>query len=508
MRKQKKRETEIRKKAVIYTRVSSKGQEEEGYSLDAQLKRGKAYATKNNMDVVAVFQDVESARSPGRTDFNNMINFLEKEAKKNRPLECCRIIICDTVDRLVRNMSDAGLLMFNLTVEQHFAREQKVISPESSAEDKYNYYMQIANATNYVDKLSENTISGMTQKAQDGMWPSGAPLGYLNVQNSDKKRVIIPDPDKAPLIVKIFTWYASGIYSLAEIATMACAAGFSFRKSGGKVPKSTVHKILTNPIYTGEFVWKDMKVKGKFQAIIAKDLFEKVQYVLRKKGQCPTSPQKHFFSFRGLLVCEHCGCAMVAEIKKSRYIYYHCTGNRGDCPGKKKNIREEILDSQFRSSIEDIQFNDDTLDWMANVYLSSKEQDRQYYLGMIASLEKQRVSCEQRIDNLYIDKLDGRISEDRYNTLEERFMNELNEINGKISSHKSSLQKYVDDSELLKELAKKSAYMYAKQSNEDKRLLLECVFQRSAVQGDQILPVLRKPFAFASRLFKSETASV
>ena len=45
------------------------------------------------------------------------------------------------------------------------------------------------------------------------------------------------------------------------------------------------------------------------------------------------------WAFQGLMFCGHCGCALVAEIKKKRYVYYHCTGNKGKCP--EKWVREE-----------------------------------------------------------------------------------------------------------------------------------------------------------------------
>ncbi len=41
---------------------------------------------------------------------------------------------------------------------------------------------------------------------------------------------------------------------------------------------------------------------------------------------------KHEFAFSGLITCGHCGCSLVGEIKKGRYIYYHCTGYKGKCP--------------------------------------------------------------------------------------------------------------------------------------------------------------------------------
>ncbi len=48
-------------KAVLYARVSSKEQEQEGFSIPAQLKLLKEYAARQGMEVVREFVDVETA---------------------------------------------------------------------------------------------------------------------------------------------------------------------------------------------------------------------------------------------------------------------------------------------------------------------------------------------------------------------------------------------------------------------------------------------------------------
>src|SRR5438132_11083030 len=96
-------------------------------------------------------------------------------------------------------------------------------------------------AKNYIDNLSEETRKGMLEKAEQGIWPSFAPLGYRNVAGCDGKKIIEPDPDLAPIIARLFEWYATGTLSLKEAAEKARAAGLVYRKSGVAVPGSTVH---------------------------------------------------------------------------------------------------------------------------------------------------------------------------------------------------------------------------------------------------------------------------
>lgn len=61
------------KNAVIYARVSSKEQECEGYSIDAQLKLLRDFAASNGLEVVKEYQEAESAKGEGRRGFNEMV---------------------------------------------------------------------------------------------------------------------------------------------------------------------------------------------------------------------------------------------------------------------------------------------------------------------------------------------------------------------------------------------------------------------------------------------------
>jgi site-specific DNA recombinase len=72
---------------------------------------------------------------------------------------------------------------------------------------------------------------------------------------------------------------------------------------------------------------------------------------------------KHDFAFSGLIACGRCGCAVVGEIKKHRYVYYHCTGYADKCRGnpascRRKYVREEVLEAQFTELLGRLKFDD------------------------------------------------------------------------------------------------------------------------------------------------------
>ena len=195
-------EIEPHKRAVIYARVSSKEQEKEGYSIPAQLKLLKDYAAREGLSAVQEYVDVETAKQTGRTRFSEMVGFLRANPR-------VRVILVEKTDRLYRNLKD-WVMLDELDVQIHLVKEGAVLSRDSKSSEKFMHGIKVLMAKNYIDNLSEETKKGMLEKAEQGIWPSAAPLGYRNVDGAKGKRVIEPDPDVAPHVTKMFEWYAAG----------------------------------------------------------------------------------------------------------------------------------------------------------------------------------------------------------------------------------------------------------------------------------------------------------
>ena len=111
------------------------------------------------------------------------------------------------------------------------------------------------------------------------------------------------------------------------------AAGLVYPKSGAKVPVSTVHTILRNRLYTGWFEWNGKLIQGKPVALVPVELWERVRDVLDGRFVKKAKRGRHKFAFSGLIACHACSCAVVGEMKKEHYVYYHCTGYADKCQG-------------------------------------------------------------------------------------------------------------------------------------------------------------------------------
>src|SRR5262249_34118780 len=171
--------------------------------------------------------------------------------------------------------------------------------------EKFMHGIQVLMAKNYVDNLSEETRKGMLEKAEQGIWPSFAPLGYCNVNGPAGKKVIQPDPVLAPLVTRLFEWYATGIYSIRDVTKMARAAGLVSRRSRNPVPRATVHALLRNRIFTGDFDWDGRTYRGTHEPLISHELWARVKEVLDRRFMKRTRKSKHEFAFSGLITCGH-----------------------------------------------------------------------------------------------------------------------------------------------------------------------------------------------------------
>lgn len=471
--------------AVVYARVSSKEQEKEGFSIPAQLRLLHDYASQNRLSVAKEFVDVETAKQSGRAGFTDMLAFL----KANTAI---KTILVEKTDRLYRNIKD-WVTLDELGLEIHFAKEGVILSRESRSSEKFMHGIKVLMAKNYIDNLSEETRKGMTEKAEQGIWPSNAPLGYLNVTGKDGKKTITPDPEAAPLIEKAFEWYATGNHSVKEIAAMLKDAGLVFKKSRDSVPQSSIHKILRSRIYTGEFEWDGKVYKGKYEPIITLELWEAVQDIFDNRSSGRRKVQKHDFAFSGLIRCGHTGGSLVGELKKGKYVYYRAMGAKGI-----PYVKEKELERQFGEALKKLRFGDDVLDWVCRALKESHADKRQYHEETLSRLQGEYRRLETRIDGMYVDKLDGKISEAFFEGKAGAWREEQKKILAKMESLQNASQTYIEEGIQLLELGQNAGFLFMKQSAHEKRRLLNFLISNCIWKDGSLTVQFKQPFDIIS----------
>ena len=138
-----------------------------GYSIPAQQKLVREYAQKTGFQIVREFVDVETAKTAGRKQFGEMVQFFEKNPSR-------KTVIAEKTDRLYRNLRDCVTLE-DMDVEIHLPKEGQIIGKNAKSQAKLMHGFHVVMAGNYIDNLREEVKKGMREKAEQGIYPSRPP---------------------------------------------------------------------------------------------------------------------------------------------------------------------------------------------------------------------------------------------------------------------------------------------------------------------------------------------
>ena len=473
------------RRAVGYARVSSKEQEREGYSVPAQLALIGAYASEHELTLVREFRDVETAKQAGRTGFNELVAFLKRQRHPDRWM-----LLVEKTDRLYRNARD-WVTLDELGVQIHFIKENVIYSKASRSSKKFVHGIKVLMAKNFIDNLSEETRKGQQQKAAQGFWPSCAPLGYRNVTGPDGRRLIEPDPDRAPLVTRVFECYATGRYSLTALTALANADGLRSR-NGRRLAKATIHHMLRTLTYTGEFEWAGTRYRGTHTPLVSLDLWHRVQDLLQGRGRARTRRSKHDFAFSRLIQCGHCRCALVGEIHKGRYVYYRCSGHRGKCP--ERYVREEHLEAVFTDLLRTLSFDNGIMDWVADVLQRTHADAQASAAAAQRRLEAEHGTLERRLEAMYLDKLDGRVTAAFFDRKASEWRQEQARVRVALDEHRASGRHYLAEGPRLLNLARRAADRFETQPPREKRRLLDFLLSNCTWKDRTLRTEFRQPF--------------
>jgi DNA invertase Pin-like site-specific DNA recombinase len=465
----------MEKKYFIYCRKSTDEKERQVLSISAQLSITREAVRRHGIEVVKELTESRSAKTPGRPIFDRMMDDLKKGKVHG--------VIAHKPDRLSRNDTDSARIfqLMSNGVDFVFADTPVV----NNAMGRANLGMQFVWAKFYSENLSEEVKKGLREKFRQGMWPTYAPLGYLN---RDGK--ILVDTERAPLVSKAFQWFASNEFSVETLAQKIYDEGLRSRK-GSRISKSVVHRILNNPFYYGKMQWGGMTGKGKHRSLVPRQTWERVQNILH--GKARPHPVKHSFTYRGLLRCGGCGCAITAQYSKGTYIYYRCTNSKHKkC--SQPYIREEQLTQKLAEIIKGVTLDKATLKTM-NIELKRARQSIDAYREQILSSLKGRYTrLEQRKENLWNLRIDDKIPQNAFDEKLEKTIAEQDEIQEKIAQHDHANNRWYEQCSNFLELAHTAHSLFLNGEKAEKRKIVDSVCSNLILKDGKVRHSYKKPF--------------
>ena len=365
-----------RVKVYIYTRVSTTIQIE-GYSLDAQKARMKAFAEYNDYEIVGEYEDAgKSGKSiEGRAEFNRMLEDI-KSGKDG-----VSFVLVFKLSRFGRNAAD---VLSTLQVMQDFGVNLVCVEDGiDSSKDAGKLMISVLSAVAEIERenIRVQTMEGRIQKAREGKWNGGfAPYGY-QLENGQ----LIINEEEAKAIRIIFDQYVHTTTGANGLAKYLANHGiYKIQRQNGKNPlfdAALIRKIIKNPVYCGKIAYGRRRtekvhgtrneyklveqddyllVDGLHEAIIPEDLWHEAQVKAlaqaKKYERVDRGNETKIHLLSGIVKCPICGAGMYGNksikhkpdgSKYKDFYYYGCkhrTMTRGHKCDYKKQIHEELLD--------------------------------------------------------------------------------------------------------------------------------------------------------------------
>lgn len=363
-------------KVYTYKRVSTTMQID-GYSLDAQRARMKAYADFNDYEIVGEYEDAgKSGKSiEGRLQFNQMMEDV-KTGKDN-----VSYVLVFKLSRFGRNAAD---VLSTLQIMQDFGVNLICVEDGiDSSKDAGKLMISVLSAVAEIERenIRIQTMEGRIQKAREGKWNGGfAPYGYKLV---DGKLEV--NEEEAVAIRTIYDQYVNTDIGSNGISKYLENHGIrKIQRQNGKNPLFDAHLvrlILKNPVYCGKIAYGRRKtekvhgtrneyrlveqddfllVDGLHEAIIPEEVWNAAQAKLiaqaKKYEHVNKGKDERTHLLSGIVRCPVCGAGMYGNksikykkdgTKYKDFFYYGCKHRgmqRGHKCDYKKQIREELLD--------------------------------------------------------------------------------------------------------------------------------------------------------------------
>ncbi|AAY61210.1 resolvase, N terminal domain protein [Rickettsia felis str. Pedreira] len=487
----------IAAKTIIISRVSTKRQQQSGYSLTVQTLDSKEYCTDNNLDILKIYEFAESATTGKRKKFMEAINFAASQKE-------IVAVVADKIARLQRSFNELEMLekfINDEKIELHFCLDKVVIHKYSMSHERMKWNAGIIAAKYCADYARDNMNCSIKHKLHHGEWISIPPVGYLHNANTTKKgrdRIFI-DPNRAPLIKRIFELYAKGIYTLPEILEKTKEWGLTnLRGNKGYLCTTYLLQIIQNPFYYGVMYYKkgDKYYPHLYEPIISKELFDKCAIVLKEGNKFKESNKDYIF--RGLIKCANTGKVATSDTKQKTYA----NGNVGvwnylriwdvDNPKKSIYIPEKKVLDDIESVLISMQLEPKFLEKVINYIKNSIDIEQEYYKKRKQELEVESAEFKMRIDRIKDLFSDNTFSREEYEWKLLEYTQKYQEIKNEIEMCNKA-----DDSTKLISLVKiaSSAYQtFIDLIAEEKRKLINLIFFDLKHDAEKLHYKLRPPF--------------
>jgi site-specific DNA recombinase len=483
-------------KYFIYARKSSESDEKQVQSIPDQVLIMEGISKSYGFKVVDTISESKSAKEPhGRVEFEKMIERLKAGEAQG--------ILVWKIDRLSRNPIDSATIQWLLQKEVivSIRTPDREYRPEDNA---LLLSVESSMANQYIRDLSKNVKRGLKSKVDKGWMPSTAPLGYLNTKTEIRgENYIFKDPERFPLLRKAWDLMLTGSYVPQQILNILNNEwGFRTRKSkkkGGKpMSRSTIYRMFTNQFYAGIIPYKGLFVDGKHDAMITIDEFDRVQFLLGRKGK--PRPNRYEYAYTGLVACGECGGFMSATFKEkllkktrelqSYYLYYCTCAREKDTTCLQKHYTNvDRMEERIEIEIDSLAILPEFKDWALRIIAEKHEEEVADRTTIYESQQRTLNETQKQIDNLTQMRLKEMIDDDEYLREKTRLKNEMVTMQAKMKGTEQRAVNWLKLTEQTFEFATYAHKAFLFGDAQTKREILSTIADLNCTMKDHLLNI-------------------
>lgn len=422
-----------KKNCLIYCRVSSAKQAQQGDSIEAQENICRSVAKDMGMNVLHVFKEQFSGRKDDRPTIEEIFAYIAGMKKAGIKVDT---LLVRAIDRFTRN-GTAGydkLKTEFANVGVNLVDTYGIIQPSTNTLEHYGFeyswsktspseiteLVMAQQGKHEVSQILTRMIGAEISLVQEGYKIRRADDGYMNkrVYVNGKKRVIqVPDPERAHFYVKMFELRAGGSHTDEQIVEHINAMGFrsvTFKqwskdkqdivgeKGANPLSVKQLQKLIKRTIYCGvnnEKWLKGNALKTQYEGLVSIEMFNRANrgkvYVQQEKdgdvkvlhdhnmSQLRRMKDNPLFPFKQVILCPLCGKPFLASSPKGksgkRFPTYHCSRNHSYI-----GIRKDELENQLKKVVEQITYKDERFVKSFEATLKNKFREREKELGEFA----------------------------------------------------------------------------------------------------------------------------
>ncbi|MDU1812158.1 MAG: recombinase family protein [Clostridium perfringens] len=437
----------IRKLIAIYCRVSTEEQSENGYSIDEQERLLEEWCKKMGYVIYKCYSDrgISGKNIKDRPALKELLS----DAKAGK----FDMVISWKINRVSRKLEDV-LKIVNLLEKNNitFKSYSEPFETDTPA-GRMQFQMMALIGEFERGTIAQNVKMGMIAKAKSGNWCGGRVLGYDLVPNNSPeeekkgKNKLKINEKEAEIVRFIFNEYSKG-KGYKAITNQINKLGYKTKK-GNDFSVGSIRDILTNPVYIGEIRynvrqnWSEkrrrninpnpIRVKGKHEAIIDRELWDKVQLILESKKGKPSRIYDGEYPLTGILRCPKCGAGMVisrttntlADGSKKRIAYYCCGNwkNKGTSVCNSNTIRVDKANEYVFKKIEELVSNEAMIKAVVKNINKERKDKVKPAKRLLGDIDKELEKLDKRKRKIFEAYEDDILTKEEFQTRK----NELNE---------------------------------------------------------------------------------